>query len=78
MRSWAVRLAVVVPLLISISAPASMGATASTSESEIAWESCPLPETPTQECAAFDVPLDYDEPDGPTIPPGRGPGARNR
>jgi pimeloyl-ACP methyl ester carboxylesterase len=33
----------------------------------IAWEPCAIPDLPTQECAAFDVPLDYDEPAGVTI-----------
>lgn len=36
-------------------------------ESEIAWEPCGTTQLPTQECAEFAVPLDYDEPDGATI-----------
>lgn len=33
----------------------------------IAWYPCATAELPTRECGEFDVPLDYDEPDGPTI-----------
>jgi pimeloyl-ACP methyl ester carboxylesterase len=36
-------------------------------QSVIAWERCATTELPTQECAEFEVPLDYDEPDGATI-----------
>ena len=66
MRHLVVRLAVVA-LLATVSVPVPTGATAAASSSEIAWEPCPLPEVLTQECAAFAVPLDYDEPDGAAI-----------
>lgn len=51
-------------LLTALAALAAPGATA---PAEIAWRPCPLPELPTRECGGLIVPLDYDEPDGPTI-----------
>ena len=61
-------------LVLLLGVPAAVAATAvppSTvpvvAATAIAWEPCATPELPTQECAAFAVPLDYDEPDGATI-----------
>jgi hypothetical protein len=66
-RSVAVCIVFVITLLIMVCAPASMSASASASEPGITWESCPLSELPTRECATLAVPLDYDETDGATI-----------
>ena len=40
---------------------------AAVAASEIAWKPCATSQLPTQECAEFAVPLDYDEPDAATI-----------
>jgi hypothetical protein len=60
------RMAFVAALLVATSAMPLSPAVAA-SESEIAWEACPLPEVPARECGNLTVPLDYDELDGPTI-----------
>jgi pimeloyl-ACP methyl ester carboxylesterase len=66
MRHLIGRVAFVAALLVAATAaPPSPAAAAS--ESEIAWEACPLPEVPARECGSLTVPLDYDEPAGPTI-----------
>jgi pimeloyl-ACP methyl ester carboxylesterase len=66
MRRRVVHLSFVVALLVTATAlpPSTVAAAA---QSAIAWEPCPLSGMPTQECAAFAVPLDYDEPYGATI-----------
>ena len=56
--------AVALPLA---SSPVSASATATSSQSGITWEPCAIPEEPARECGALTVPLDYDEPGGPTI-----------
>jgi pimeloyl-ACP methyl ester carboxylesterase len=70
MRRHAFPIAIMFALLLAAAgAPASLGSTATQPEpgSGIAWRPCATPELPTQECGQIDVPLDYDEPDGPTI-----------
>ena len=66
MRHPVFRMAFVAALLVATSAMPLSPAVAA-SESEIAWEACPLPEVPARECGNLTVPLDYDELDGPTI-----------
>jgi pimeloyl-ACP methyl ester carboxylesterase len=66
MRHLIGRVALVVAVLVAASA-APLSPTAAASESEITWEACPLPELPARECGSLTVPLDYDEPAGPTI-----------
>ncbi len=65
MKQAAVRTACVVALLAAFALPLSPGVDGSASE--IAWQPCATTEMPTQECGTLTVPLDYDEPDGPTI-----------
>ena len=66
MRHQVVRLAFAVALLVTATAPPPSPAAAA-AEPEIAWQTCPLPEVSARECGSLTVPLDYDEPDGPTI-----------
>jgi hypothetical protein len=66
MRHPVVRVALVAALLITATAMPPSPAVAA-SEFAITWEVCPLPEVPARECGSLTVPLDYDEPDGPTI-----------
>jgi len=66
MRHLVVRVVFAVTLLISAAA-ASLPATTAASEAGIAWQACPLPELPPRECGSITVPLDYDDPAGPTI-----------
>lgn len=54
-------------LVLLLATPTAVAATTLAAQSAIAWEPCPLPAAPTQECAELAVPLDYDEPDGATI-----------
>jgi pimeloyl-ACP methyl ester carboxylesterase len=42
-------------------------AVAAAAQSEITWQLCATAELPTQECADFGVPLDYDQPEEVTI-----------
>ncbi len=65
MHHLVVRVACLAALLLT--ALAALAAPGSTAPAEIAWQPCPLPELPTRECGGLIVPLDYDEPDGPTI-----------
>jgi pimeloyl-ACP methyl ester carboxylesterase len=66
MRHLVARVTFAVAFLIAATvAPPSLAATAS--ETEIAWQACPLPELPARECGSLTAPLDYDEPDGATI-----------
>jgi pimeloyl-ACP methyl ester carboxylesterase len=66
MHRLVAHLSLVVAVLVA-AAPLLPSPAALAAPSTIAWEPCPRPAVPTQECAAFEVPLDYDEPDGATI-----------
>jgi len=66
MRHPVVRVALVAALLVAATAMPPSPAVAA-SEFAIDWEACPLPEVPARECGSLTVPLDYNEPDGPTI-----------
>jgi pimeloyl-ACP methyl ester carboxylesterase len=71
MNHLAIRVACIISVLMTVNAvtvtaePATPGATALAAE--IAWQPCPTAELPTRECGTLTVPLDYDEPAGPTI-----------
>ncbi|HYJ13767.1 MAG TPA: alpha/beta hydrolase [Thermomicrobiales bacterium] len=68
MRQHRFSLVMIFMLLLSTVGGVMSTATAQTpTASGIAWSPCATAELPTRECGEFDVPLDYDEPDGPTI-----------
>ncbi|MDQ4033033.1 MAG: alpha/beta hydrolase, partial [Actinomycetota bacterium] len=54
------------PTTVTVTAVAPLPV-AAVAASEIAWQPCATSQLPTQECAEFAVPLDYDEPDAATI-----------
>jgi pimeloyl-ACP methyl ester carboxylesterase len=66
MRRLVAHLSFIVAVLVAAT-PLPLSTAALAVPSTIAWEPCPRPEVPTQECAGFVVPLDYDEPDGAKI-----------
>lgn len=50
-----------------MAAARAAGTPVATSRSMLDWQPCATAALPTRQCADFVVPLDYDEPDGPTI-----------
>ena len=65
MRRLVAHLSLVIAVLVT--AAALPHSTVALGPSAIAWEPCAIPDLPTQECAPFEVPLDYDEPAGVSI-----------